>query len=71
MTHDADRELLPCPFCGSNNISSGESLGKNSDGTYNKQTGCVDCGALGSLVDVVDIYDNSGCDAAWNKRVTL
>ena len=60
--------LLPCPFCGSTNISGGEVLGENRDGTEYKQTGCLDCGALGPMATPADIYDESGCNKAWNMR---
>lgn len=70
-TSDVERlVMLPCPFCGSTNISSGQVMLKDLDGSFTKQTRCEDCGACGSEVVVTDIYDNSGCDAAWNKRAT-
>ena len=60
--------LMPCPFCSSTNISGGEVLGEHRDGTKFKQTGCLDCGALGPMVEPLDTYDESGCNDAWNTR---
>lgn len=63
-----------CPFCGSNNISQGEVLGKNLDGTFYGQHGCLDCGAYGPEVPVEDPSllppDYTAMDAAWDKRTS-
>ena len=67
LTEGLER-LLPCPFCGSTNISGGEVYGENRDGTVYKQTGCLDCGALGPMVTPEDVYDEQGCNDAWNTR---
>jgi len=64
----SDEDLKPCPFCGNSEISSGECLGEDHLGRKYKQTGCQKCGAFGPIVFVDDIYDDAGCDAAWNKR---
>lgn len=48
MTHHDPIALLPCPFCGSNNVSC-ESLGKYHDDEQNERedfiTGCNECNA--------------------------
>ena len=65
--------LLCCPFCGSDDISSGEVMGKHLDGKYFSQTACVDCGASGPetvCADATDIRLEIECDIAWNKRAT-
>jgi hypothetical protein len=68
-------ELEACPFCGSHNISSGESLVSDDEG-YGKQTGCEDCGALGPIVRIVEDHiigpdASEVADAAWNRRAAL
>ena len=61
-------ELLPCPFCGSSNISSCEVMGKPDESPYPyKQTSCLDCGADGPKHWSPDIY-STGCDDKWNAR---
>ena len=70
--NEADKiDLLPCPFCGSDDISSGESMIEHEHdiGAIYKQTGCLTCGALGSETKEDDIYGNQ-CDAAWDVRAT-
>lgn len=58
-------ELKSCPFCGSNNISSGEIMGKNPEGDFYQQTSCLDCGASGPSSLETPSHD---CDEGWNKR---
>lgn len=62
---------LPCPFCGSNDISPGE-VGTLIAGKKNvSQSECQDCGALGPWADLgKDDYDpgNVNAIAAWNRR---
>jgi Lar family restriction alleviation protein len=65
-------DLKPCPFCGSTNISSGESLNGHM-GNYSKQTACEDCGALGpeapvTLEQARGPVGDDLADAAWNRR---
>jgi len=62
-----ETNLLPCPFCGSTDISEGEALSERKGKRY-KQTGCADCGAMGPIKLVHDIYDNSPANKAWNTR---
>ena len=59
--------LKPCPFCGSNEISEGESMLKK-DGRYHKQNGCTNCGAFGPITVVNDIRNNTRANKAWNWR---
>lgn len=63
----AETNLLPCPFCGSTDISEGEALSLREGKRY-KQVGCTDCGALGPVKLVKDIYDNEPSNKAWNVR---
>ena len=65
-------DLLSCPFCGSENVESGEALVVK-DENYYAQTGCEDCGALGQIKPVPKgkLYDperNKHADQAWNTR---
>lgn len=67
--------LLPCPFCGSTNISSGEILGHDfKTGEGYSQSVCNDCNAAGPYGKLrpgeVD-YGSEKADAAWNKRAIL
>jgi Lar family restriction alleviation protein len=64
-------KLKPCPFCGSENISSGEVHGTHPNGYSFKQTGCLDCGSLGPEVKEKTTYAESDdkADKAWNRRV--
>lgn len=67
--------LLPCPFCGSENL---EANGTGAAEIYGSahQTGfieCLDCGVYGPIVDFVDGVDKSGRGYeavydSWNSR---
>jgi len=64
-------EALPCPFCGSTNISAGEVLTETPGGKLFTQSECRGCGALGpngplkpGQVDYGDIE----AIRAWNRR---
>ncbi|MES3011971.1 MAG: Lar family restriction alleviation protein [Pseudomonadota bacterium] len=66
-----DQDVLPCPFCGSTNISDGEiSTFEPGVGNYS-QSECQDCGALGPCGmhdgDEPD-YGSVKAIAAWNRR---
>lgn len=64
-------ELLPCPFCGGENISAGETLTTDIAGETVTQSVCMDCGAAGSgtaLADGEIDYGDLKAIAAWNKR---
>lgn len=63
MTMTDDKELLPCPFCGSANVDPTYSLGSRSDGTHVHAAGCDVCGAVGP-----DTPDDSKIGEAWNRR---
>lgn len=66
-----DGAVLPCPFCGSHDISDGEMLTEESDGTTYTQSECKGCGAIGPKGflnrDVAD-YGCVKAIAAWNRR---
>lgn len=70
-TEEQMREALPCPFCGSYNISEGEVLSSHPNGKVTTQSMCVECGALGPegvlLNDEVD-YGDVKATEAWNRR---
>ena len=66
--------LLPCPFCGSTEIESGESLSVRNM-QYYLQTGCTNCGALGPVKRVPSSIalrkirgEANDADNAWNIR---
>ena len=61
----ATNDLLCCPFCGSDDVSSGEVMGKHNDGEFFKQTGCLNCGAAGPESKSKHDVD---ADAEWNRR---
>lgn len=67
-----DSGTAACPFCGSHNISDGESLSSDADGAnLCTQSECLDCGAVGPkaplLPNEVD-YGSVKAIAAWNRR---
>jgi hypothetical protein len=63
---------LPCPFCGSDDISEGEVLTIGGAGGTVTQSMCNTCGALGPEARLpegeVD-YGDVRATAAWNRRV--
>ncbi|MBQ5963187.1 Lar family restriction alleviation protein [Massilia sp. ZL223] len=66
--------LLPCPFCGSANISAGEVLAMDAAGETVKQSVCMDCGACGpgAALDEGEIdYGDVKSSAAWNRRALI
>jgi hypothetical protein len=66
-------EILPCPFCGSKDISHGEVLTEYPSGLITKQSMCCKCKSLGAEAvmnpDEVD-YGDVKAIAAWNKRAS-
>ena len=60
--------LLCCPYCGSDDISSGEVMGKHADGEFFKQTACLNCGASGPESNSKHDVD---ADELWNKRTQV
>jgi Lar family restriction alleviation protein len=66
-------ETNACPFCGSHDISDGEVLTANPNGTTTTQSSCNECGALGPeaglQVGEVD-YGSTKAIEAWNRRAT-
>lgn len=58
VTDGTDHGLAPCPFCGSNNVSSGEVMGDDF-----QQTACLDCGACGP-----EARGDDEADVLWNQR---
>lgn len=67
-------ELLPCPFCGSSDISDGEILGEHGHGVAFTQSECQTCRAVGPMAPLengeVD-YGDVKARAAWNRRAQL
>ena len=67
-------DLLPCPFCGNTDISSGEVLVELPGGAgLAKQAMCSQCGALGPEAKVTERQargpeGDAAADAAWNRR---
>lgn len=67
-------ETLPCPFCGSLNISDGENLIEaEAHGVGRvtcKQSECLNCGACGPLSKPVHgpDYGDVAAITAWNRR---
>jgi Lar family restriction alleviation protein len=62
---------LPCPFCGSTNISEGEVLTVDRPLGTASQSMCRDCGALGAEAKLQDgevDYGDAKATAAWNRR---
>lgn len=62
--------VLACPFCGSNNISTGEMLSQGDDGDY-AQSMCRNCEALGPAAKLIDgdpDYGDTKSTEAWNRR---
>jgi Lar family restriction alleviation protein len=60
-----------CPFCGSSDISDGESLTWKRDGSRVTQSQCRGCGAFGpeAVTDGPD-YGSVRAITAWNRRPT-
>lgn len=62
---------LPCPFCGSGDVSDGEVLSEMPRGRVTTQSMCRNCGALGPeaalLPNEVD-YGSVKARAEWNTR---
>lgn len=70
-----DAAQLPCPFCGSSNISAGEVSTDyaGGHGAQCTQSRCDDCGALGPEADLINgevDYGDVKAIAAWNRRAT-
>ena len=57
----ADRELLPCPFCGGTDIDASYSLAGNGD----INAGCMTCGASGPDAKTQEPGESA---KAWNRR---
>jgi hypothetical protein len=62
-------KLLPCPYCGSDEISSGEILGavESAKNVFFRQTVCINCNAAGPSVLSAKPTDTES-DDAWNMR---
>jgi len=71
-TDTYDEELEPCPFCGSDNISTGECLTDLGEGRRSSQSQCLNCGALGpdGILEKDDgpDYGSDKARASWNRR---
>jgi Lar family restriction alleviation protein len=71
---EAREALLPCPFCGSDNVSDGENLIESEalgvGRVTCKQSECLNCGACGPLSQPVKgpDYGDVAAIAAWNRR---
>jgi len=65
--------LLCCPFCGSNNISSGSVAAKDCEGDFYVATACLNCGVEGPKVYEFEINEDFCFDDAanlkWNTRM--
>lgn len=61
---------LRCPFCGSDNVSDGESLIFSESHGAVKQSECMNCGACGPLSEPVSgpDYGDVAAITAWNRR---
>ena len=60
---EAEETLLPCPFCGEDNINIFETDFGQSEEPYQFAVECKSCGAL------VSAEDKDAAVAAWNRRV--
>lgn len=70
---DVLERLLPCPFCGSTNISAGECLSEKENGDLYTQSGCLDCGAFGPEAPItkkesLGPESDLAANAKWNMR---
>jgi Lar family restriction alleviation protein len=54
-------ELLPCPFCGSNNVSEAR------DVMHWQVVRCDDCGSSGPCIEL----DRKKANALWNTRTDV
>lgn len=67
-----DQITLPCPVCGSNNISDGETLTEFKNGVQTVQSQCEDCNVEGPHAILksgeIDFGDVKAI-AAWNSWV--
>jgi len=66
-------KLLPCPFCGSDDVSMSFSATLQSPEPAARFVECEDCAACGAGVTIVDGDDDAAKAAAvvaWNTRVT-
>ena len=63
-------DLLPCPFCGGKNLSYDSTGCLEIKGSTYQQCWivCVDCGAEGPAVEVVDDINAGSVPAEWNTR---
>lgn len=62
---------LSCPFCGCKNISSGEVMTSEENGSTYTQSECQECGALGPRAYLEDgevDYGDTKAITAWNRR---
>jgi hypothetical protein len=67
----SEEETLPCPFCGSEDISDGEALTSDPDGVTYTQSECQNCGALGpkGFLEPGEVdYGDAKARAAWSRR---
>jgi len=71
MSIDKDTELLPCPFCGSTDISEGKVLTEYPSGLHTTQSMCRKCACLGAEAKLLEgeiDYGSIKATAAWNTR---
>ena len=61
-------DLLPCPFCGSVDIESGNVWCDDEEHNDCRANECNDCGTTGPIVLVVDKDNQHEPDDAWNRR---
>ena len=59
-----DAELKSCPFCGSDDIEQGHTVGKREEEGYTHATGCNNCDATSAMMPTM-----KEANEKWNIRV--